>query len=81
MELIKNYGGKCVCCNEKTPEFLTIDHINEDGWKERKNYSSNYIYITLKNRGYPKDNYQLLCFNCNIGKHYRGICPHNTSGG
>ncbi len=31
------YGGfKCNCCGENEEEFLTIDHINNDGYRRRK---------------------------------------------
>jgi hypothetical protein len=30
-------------------------------------------------RGYPKDNFQLLCMNCNFAKGHRGECPHQTA--
>src|SRR5215467_11339214 len=29
------YGGKCQCCGEKEPAFLTVDHVNNDGHLER----------------------------------------------
>jgi hypothetical protein len=39
----------------------------------------------LKRRGFPKDNYQCLCYNCNLGRHrnwdYPGICPHEIERG
>src|SRR6266567_4357200 len=30
-EVLAAYGGKCVCCGESHPEFLAIDHVNNDG--------------------------------------------------
>jgi hypothetical protein len=79
MKIIEEYGGKCACCNENTPEFLTIDHINNNGAKEReltKQGSGGKIYRWLIKNGYPKDNYQLLCYNCNCAKGFCGVCPH-----
>jgi hypothetical protein len=76
---ITEYGGKCVCCGETIQVFLTIDHIDESGAAERKqlNRSGGYnFYYWLKQQGYPKDNYQVLCFNCNHAKHVLGKCPH-----
>lgn len=39
----------------------------------------------LKRRGYPKDDYQILCYNCNCGRHRNwenpGICPHELERG
>jgi len=67
------YGGKCVCCGEDNTAFLTIDHIHNDGNKHRhKNnrYSGVAIYRLLKKNNYPKDNYQILCYNCNCSKQH-----------
>ena len=80
-EIIEAYGGSCTCCGEVIPEFLSIDHINNDGNIERKQKNSKggaTFYKELKNRGFPKDNYQLLCMNCNFAKGHFGICPHQV---
>jgi len=71
MEVMAEYGGKCVECGETHLEFLTIDHINNDGAERRKELGINggsALYSWLKKNGYPKDNYQILCFNCNVAK-------------
>lgn len=75
--VIAGYGGRCQCCGETEPYFLTIDHVNNDGAKERKYLSSSQLYIYLIRNGFPRDRYQLLCFNCNLGRQINGgICPH-----
>lgn len=72
--MIDAYGGKCNCCGERNTRFLTIDHINNDGYKERGNRG---IMFKLRRLGWPKDIYQLLCWNCNCGRAANGgICPH-----
>jgi len=80
IKVIEHYGGKCVCCGESNPEFLTVDHVNNDGKKHRteKPFSvGNNFYKTLIkedfNVGYEL---QLLCWNCNLAKNYYGQCPH-----
>ena len=82
-DIITNYGGKCFCCEESNMAFLTIDHIDGKGSQHRKetfkhsgNVSSSTFYNWLKKNNYPKDNYQVLCFNCNCDKHIYGKCPH-----
>jgi hypothetical protein len=35
-KIIDAYGGKCQCCGESIFEFLSIDHIHNDGAQERK---------------------------------------------
>ena len=79
-EVITVYGGhKCVCCGETGKRFLTIDHINNDGNKHRKDLGSpdsEVLYRWLKKHNYPPG-FQVLCWNCNIGKMLNGgVCPH-----
>ena len=80
-KVIDNYGGKCICCGEFTFEFLTIDHINNDGAEKRKTTNQGTggkLYRWLIRHGFPKEGYQLLCFNCNCAKGFYGCCPHNN---
>lgn len=75
------YGGKCVCCGITEPKFLTIDHINNNGALERKSFGlkGRKMYAWLVRNNFPKDNYQLLCYNCNCTKGFYGRCPHEDS--
>jgi len=86
--VFEHYGNKCVCCGEDNFGFLTIDHINDDGFLHKaeckrtpgKEYSRRlkgcYLYANLVEEGFT-ENLQILCFNCNIGKKNNGgICPH-----
>lgn len=78
-EMIAAYGGKCVCCGESNPRFLTIDHVDGGGTKHRRSigWSGNGIFAHLKKLGWPQEGYQLLCFNCNCGRAFNGgVCPH-----
>lgn len=76
-EVLDAYGGPiCNCCGETTEMFLCIDHINNDGSEHRKEIRKNTINKWLKDNNFPKG-YQILCFNCNMGKQLNGgICPH-----
>lgn len=77
-EVIAAYGGKCSCCGESRPEFLTIDHINGNGNQHRhslKKFGVNF-YHWLRQQGYPQEEYRLLCFNCNCSLGFFGYCPH-----
>ncbi len=82
-EMILEYGSKCACCGESTWEFLTLDHVNGDGAKHRKemNRSGVEIYALLKKQGWPKDRYRLLCMNCNFAIGRCGYCPHTVKEG
>ena len=71
--VIKAYGGKCSCCGNSDPRFLTLDHKNNDGNKHRKNVTDTYRWAIANN--FP-DTLQLLCYNCNMGKSIYGVCPH-----
>ena len=81
-ELLAAYGGRCACCGESEPIFLELDHTNGGGTKHRTTIgrSSKTIYCLLKRQGFPKSGYQLLCANCNQGRHRNGgTCPHKMS--
>ncbi|KKN06006.1 hypothetical protein LCGC14_1081520 [marine sediment metagenome] len=71
--------NKCECCGEKNKQFLSIDHIKNNGAKHRKENnisSSTMFYNWLIDNDFPED-YQVYCFNCNLGKHINGgVCPH-----
>ena len=80
------YGGKCACCGETQDEFLSIDHINNDGAEHRKQLSKRSVrggggslmHQWLKNEKYP-EGFQVLCFNCNMAKGFYGQCPHSKT--
>lgn len=76
-EVYGHYGGyKCQCCGETQEKFLTVDHVNNDGAKHRKNCRGSGIYRWIKKHNYP-DNFQVLCYNCNCGRARNGgVCPH-----
>ena len=84
-EVLSHYSNgtmKCACekCyyhnHNCLIEFLTIDHINNDGAIQRKKLNGKNIYLWLKQHNYP-EGYQVLCMNCNFGKICnKGICPH-----
>lgn len=67
---------KCACCGEGMVDFLTIDHVNNDGCKHRKTIGgASNICAWLKRNGFP-NGFQVLCFNCNSAKGAYGVCPH-----
>lgn len=75
-----HYGNKCSCCGEDNIYFLTIDHVNNDGQKDRLKSGfkrkGNSLYIKIIKENFP-NTYQLLCWNCNCSKGMnKGICGH-----
>jgi len=84
LKVIKHYSqGKmcCACCGESIIRFLNIDHIDNDGYKYKfkgEAHSSHRLWYFLIKHNFP-DGYQVLCFNCNLGKSgNKGICPHQN---
>ena len=73
------YGGyRCNCCGQEGEKFLTIDHVNNDGTEHRKEIgkSSWHLFKWLTRNNFPPG-FQVLCWNCNMGKRVnRGTCPH-----
>lgn len=80
--ILDYYGCKCNClgCSETNPKFLSIDHVNNDGYKDKTNgkrLSGITLYSKIIKEGFP-DKYQILCYNCNLGRAFNGgTCPHN----
>jgi hypothetical protein len=77
-EVMSKYGGECVCCGEDNVMFLSLDHKDGGGTKERddSNIMGTRLYRSL--RKLPVDpKYQVMCYNCNFAKGDRGICPHH----
>jgi len=79
--VLEAYGGKrCACCGETEPTFLSLDHVNNDGAKHKRDNklrTSTQLYAMLIRQGYPKG-FQVLCMNCQWGKrNNKGVCPHS----
>ena len=78
LEALAHYSNglmKCNCCGESQERFLTLDHVNNDGYKDKKKYSRSMLY-EVKKQDYP-EGYQILCYNCNCGRADNGgVCPH-----
>lgn len=75
VNIIEQYGNVCNYCGESAAAFLTIDHIIKESKETYK--SARDLYIWLKENNYPKNNYQLLCLNCNCSKGYYNNIPEN----
>ncbi len=80
-EAMEAYGGVCACCGETEPDFLSIDHMNNDGAEHRRqlggrNYGGTNMYRWLRQNDYP-EGFQVLCYNCNLAKGFAGSCPHS----
>ncbi len=74
-KVLAAYGGKCTCCGETTPEFLTLDHVNGGGNEHRRHLPGKDLWRWSYSEGFP-DILQLLCYNCNGAKAADRTCPH-----
>ena len=56
--------------------FLTIDHVNDNGATDRREACHDIRFNNLD--CWPiSEEYRVLCFNCNSGRHVNGgVCPH-----
>lgn len=83
-EAMNHYGSVCQCCGEHRLEFLTLDHVNNDGAEHRRNMGFSHsctgynFYLWLKQRNWPDLGLQVLCSNCNTAKAWGRQCPHVT---
>lgn len=78
------YGGQfCQCCGETEISFLSLDHINNDGAKHRREISAHKMSGKTFYKWLIKNNFpyglQVLCMNCQFGKKQNnGVCPHQN---
>lgn len=72
-EVLRAYGGKCQECGETHFMKLSVDHVDNDGANHRKKIGN--LYDWLKKNGFPKEGFQILCYNCNLGKQHNDGVP------
>ncbi len=76
-------GGRCYCCGETVSHFLTVDHIQDDGYIDRKRGAHKMSTYTFCKHILSQESshvrYRLACYNCNCGRAMRGdgVCPHH----
>jgi len=78
--MFANLGRQCTCCGIDEPAFLTLDHVNGDGQAHRKSLggpgASYHVYEDARRQGWPRERYQVLCWNCNLARRWGRQCPH-----
>lgn len=80
LNILSRYSDplRCACCGEETPEFLTLDHVENNGSEHRREIgmkSGWQFYLWIIRNNYPHG-FQVLCMNCNCAKAWWGECPH-----
>ena len=78
--IVEAYGGKCKCCGESIPEFLTIDHTCKKTRQMHRKVGGkgHRFYKWLIKSGFPKVGIRLLCMNCNLAVAWGRVCPHKV---
>lgn len=79
LEIVNAYGGRCSCCGEDEPKFLSIDHVDKGGTFHKRCIGTSRQYAWLKAHGFPQPGFRLLCFNCHLAITFWGECPHVTN--
>ena len=82
-KVVEHYSSgtmECACCGVHYLEFLTIDHINGGGNRQRKKLfrhggGGSKFYRWLISNCFPKG-FRVLCNNCNNSLGNFGYCPH-----
>jgi hypothetical protein len=77
--IIERYGGKCECCGETQMEFLSMDHVNGGGGRERLAIGQSGVvkYLFASEERLP--GYRVLCMNCQFGYMHGRTCPHQQA--
>lgn len=79
VSVIKYYSNGdmfCECCGKEGLEYLTIDHIEEDGKQHRQRIGGgSRIYSWIIENNFPSG-FRILCWNCNEANYTFGSCPH-----
>lgn len=79
-------GGECECCGEKELMFLCVDHKKGGGSKHRAQVGKSYrmfywILRQIDELGLErvKEDFRILCWNCNSAMGLFGSCPHQRN--
>ena len=73
-----NQGGAfCACCGEDFPGYLTVDHVNNDGYMDKgRTGRRKSEAVFRKTRAGDVGDLQILCMNCNFSKmRNKGVLP------
>ena len=64
------YGQRCNVCGETEENFLTLDHIHNDGSQDRRRKGKSQVHTTWRDaiKNPDTEKYQILCWNCNCAK-------------
>ena len=66
--VLKKFGEVCVKCGFSDKRALHIDHVNGNGAKDRRRFPCVKAYYRYLLSDGTKEDYQVLCANCNMIK-------------
>jgi hypothetical protein len=82
MAVLKHYSNgtlQCACCGIGHHEFLTLDHVNENGREHRESIREP-LYRFLFRNNFPADvALRVLCWSCNQARSWYRGCPHERA--
>lgn len=86
LKLYAAFGGRCSCCGEEHPYFLTLEHVNGGNPAKRRKVNGRSVVARIQpqlineaeREGWDRAKYDLLCLNCNFAKGHFGECPHKS---
>jgi hypothetical protein len=70
-EVIRKLGGICQVCRSRDLEILQIDHIDNDGWIERKEKGQQMALYKRIMENKQTRRVRVLCANCNYRRKVR----------
>lgn len=76
-EVLDYYGSICACCGVTDIEFLTLDHIQGGGRRDREQIRREGASFYRWVRDNKPDTLRVLCWNCNASLGMQGYCPHD----
>jgi hypothetical protein len=76
--MITAYGGACSCCGEREEIFLTLARTDDESGAGRPGPGrmSAALLRQLRDAGWPRAGFRLLCRNCQHAVSMLGACPH-----
>lgn len=71
LKVIDAYGGRCQVCGIDDLDVLQLDHVHNDGARDRQKTPYYAMLNNIIAKQFP-DSYQILCANCNWKKRFLG---------
>ena len=77
LQIYSKHTMRCAKCGISDIDVLTIDHIDNGGYKHRREIGSDFYAWLIKNK-FPTG-FQVLCLNCNWKKRVETLPIYNKN--